>query len=182
MEDFLISRDAATAQHAVNNMAHYVCDLYAAGARDFLVPNLLDLSLTPFGSGLPPAEQASLYALSVGFNNDLDSALSNLAGLPGVNITPFDTLAFVHSAVANPAAYGFTNVTTPCLDAVTGPCAAPDEFLYWDGVHPTTRAHELLGEQFYGAVAAEPAPVPEPASLLLVGTGLVGLRAWKRRQ
>ena len=44
-----------------------------------------------------------------------------------------------------PAAYGFSNVTTPYLLAPPG--TSPDQFLFWDPVHPTTGAHEVLADE-----------------------------------
>ena len=177
MNDLFISADAVTAANAVNALAAHIQMLYGVGAQNFLVPNMVDLSLAPFALARPPAEQADLLALSVGFNSGLAIALNSLGVLPGINITPFDTFAFNRAAVANPAAFGFTNVTGSCLDAVVGPCASPDEYLYWDGVHLTTRAHELLANDLRQAIA-EPA-VPEPAILILVAAGLAGA-VWRR--
>jgi hypothetical protein len=46
---------------------------------------------------------------------------------------------------SQPADYGFINVTTPYLLAPPG--ADPDQFLFWDPVHPTTGAHEVLAQE-----------------------------------
>jgi phospholipase/lecithinase/hemolysin len=58
-----------------------------------------------------------------------------------------------------PGAYGFTNVTAPCFDGASV-CANPDQYIFWDTVHPTARVHQILGDAFTAAV-------PEPSTLAL---------------
>jgi len=38
-----------------------------------------------------------------------------------------------------PEQFGLTDVTTACMTTGVAPftCQAADEFLYWDGIHPT---------------------------------------------
>ncbi|HVM49934.1 MAG TPA: SGNH/GDSL hydrolase family protein [Candidatus Acidoferrum sp.] len=47
--DFFINPSAATAAAAVTNLSGELTQLYGVGARNFLVPNMVDLSLTPYG-------------------------------------------------------------------------------------------------------------------------------------
>jgi phospholipase/lecithinase/hemolysin len=155
--------------------------LHASGARRFLVPNMPDLSLTPFGRALPPLEQFGLQLLSIGFNAGLASALDGLElALAGIDITRFDTFALLTAIAANPAAFGFADATNPCftgsLGSVGAVCADPSAVVFWDSVHPTSRAHEVLGDQFAQTV------VPEPATLTLLGLGLMSSRVLRRRR
>jgi phospholipase/lecithinase/hemolysin len=130
-----------------------------------------DIGATPFGqgSGIAPL----LTMVSVGFNGFLDGAIDALElGLPGLDIIEFDTFASFSSVMANPAAFGFSNVMDPCFDGVTV-CANPDQYFFWDSVHPTARAHQLLGGTFQQAV-------PEPGMLGLLG--LAAAAALRRRR
>lgn len=148
---------------AVGDMLWIISQLQAAGAQHILVPGLPDLGLSPNHFGDP---SATLFSLA--FNAGLQ------ANLPK-GVTYFDTFGYVHQVVANPGTYGFTDVTDPCFNGVTV-CANPNQYLFWDGDHPTTAADAILAGQFEKAVT------PEPSTFLMLGTGFVGLAGMLRRK
>jgi len=178
--DFFVSPTPAAAGAALNNLAFSISQLYGARARRFLVPNMPDLSLTPSGRSLPPLQQAGLQQLVVGFNTGLEAVLAGLGALPGIDITPFDTFGLLTQIAGNPGAYGFTNAHEACLTgnlAIGGiVCGTPGDYVFWDSVHPTTAAHNVLGDAFAHAL-------PEPVSLSLFGVAAaVGMMARRRRR
>jgi phospholipase/lecithinase/hemolysin len=68
-----------------------------------------------------------------------------------LQIATLDANALYRDAIANPVAFGFTNVISSCL-AGSITCGNPEEFLFWDGIHPTTAAHRILGEAAVSAI------------------------------
>ena len=151
---------------AVTNLVGIAMALQAAGAQHILVPGLPNLGLTPYYLGLPPPAAQDATELSTGFNTLLQTSLP-----PGVIF--FDTAALMQEVFDNPSAFGFMNVTDSCL-SMTGPCANPAGYMFWDGFHPTTAAHEILAERFAEAA------VPEPATVVLVFAGLATIAAGRR--
>jgi phospholipase/lecithinase/hemolysin len=172
--DFLADQTTMTADDAVANLQTIIGGLYALGARNFLVPNMPDLSLTPFAAGLSPLQRFGLQQLTAYFNSGLSLMLNSLM-LPGAGITPFDAFSLLHQIAAAPGAFGFTNATEACFNGVSV-CAQPDQYLFWDNFHPTTAAHALIGSAFADAVA----PVPEPATIALFGLGVAAVARRRR--
>ena len=141
--------------------------LLGIGATHILVPGLPDLGRVP---SLPFGTPAQATAFTLAFNQALMTSLPTGA-------TYFDTFGLFDNIVANPAAYGLSNVTDSCLNGAVV-CANPDQYLFWDDVHPTAAADAIVAEQFANAVA----PVPEPATLVLTALGLAGVIARYRRK
>jgi phospholipase/lecithinase/hemolysin len=95
----------AVADRAANNLVSLVNALTGFGAKHILVPGLPDLGLTPVFQSQGPAVAAQASALTDYFNFKVASSLAS-------DVTYFDTAGLLRAVVANPGAYGFTNVTT----------------------------------------------------------------------
>jgi phospholipase/lecithinase/hemolysin len=149
------------ANRAADDIVGIVLGLQALGAQNILVPGMPDLGLTPYFSGM------GLSSFGSGITDYFNARL--FSELPS-GVIYFDTAGLMRNIVANPAAFGFTDVKDPCFDGTTV-CSNPDQYLFFDDFHPTAAAHTVLGTAF------ERTAVPEPATCVLVLSGLLaGLR------
>jgi len=64
----------------------------------------------------------------------------------GAEVTTIDTFAFITELVDSGVALGIDNVTDMCVMPNVAPfeCETPNDYLFWDGIHPTKAAHRLL--------------------------------------
>jgi phospholipase/lecithinase/hemolysin len=149
---------------AVMNISANISTLYADGARDFLWLNMPPLGDTPDGMALG---SAGLNLLSQEYNADWSSTLALLdADDPGIKIVGVNVYALVLAMLADPSAYGFTNVKT----SAQGLSVNPNTYLFWDGVHPTTMGHYWVANFAY-----EDLTTPEAPTSLLFGTAVLAL-------
>jgi|GEM_PF-1183567 len=135
----------------VDNIETNIESLYNSGARDFLVVNLPDLGALPEAQNpLLPVSSEELTQLSDFHNTLLDSTVEELEDtLTGANITVLDANSLFDDILSNPEEFGLTNVTESFLDPATftpTPGANPDEYLFFDTLHPTAAGHDLLSD------------------------------------
>jgi len=124
--------------------------LYDQGARNFLIPNLPDIGLTPESlAGLAPGGLAAVISAATATHNaGVAAQLATLAGLEGINIFDFDLFVLFNDILSDPATFGLTNVNQACagLEPTNGFCIDPDTYLFFDGIHPTSIVHEMMGQ------------------------------------
>jgi phospholipase/lecithinase/hemolysin len=146
--DYLQGVSSATVP--VENVTGGIASLAGVGAKKILVANLPDLGQLP--ATRTRANSASLSALTQAHNQGLRRSLKLLSQqYSDLQIVTLDANRLYRDAITNPAAFGFTNVISPCLSGSRA-CANPDQFLFWDGIHPTTAAHRILGEAAFSAI------------------------------
>ena len=163
---------AATETAAVGSLAGDIALLNAAGARNFLWLNLPQLASTPRGVAAPL--NAALAQASAQFRSDVVNQTILLNQSLNVRIADVDIYALYQSILANPAAYGYINISTP----VQGLAVNPDQYLFWDEPsHPTTTGHRLIGLDAEAAVLST--FTPEPGTWVLAG-GLLLLLGVRR--
>lgn len=134
---------------AIFAMSQNIQRLYFAGARKLLVWRVPNVGLTPAMRSLGPQAMALGGKVTLGFNAALDAALVQLSlALPGLDIMRLDADQLVNDIVAAPGAYGLSNVTSACITPDVAPffCKQPDEYLFWDGIHPTRATHSIVAE------------------------------------
>jgi outer membrane lipase/esterase len=157
---FAVAANPAQAQQiigsAVTAQVGLVGTLQGAGARYVVVPSIPDIGLTPQSRAGGPVAMATGTALANTYNTALYGGLAS----QGLRVIPVDTFHFLQEVSASPALYGFANVTSAACRAQPGigdssvfcnpnslvtPSAA-DTYLFADGVHPASRAHEMIAD------------------------------------
>ena len=136
---------------ALTAIGNNVGVLYAAGARRFLVWNAPDIGLTPALRTVDhdiPGAAAFASFVATGFNSNLDVVLGKLELLPGIEIAKLDVFQLIQQVVADPEAFGLTVADRACVMPNAPPyeCKAADDYVFWDGVHPTAAMHAIVAQ------------------------------------
>jgi len=149
---------------AATQTLQQIARLRDAGARTIVVFNMPDIGQTPAGRATDPA---SLSALSGLFNSTLQAGLASL----NVNIIPVNIFGLLNEAIANPAAFGLTNVTLPActtasaINCTTATLVAPNadkNFLFADATgHATPATNQIIAD-----VVASEIMAPQQMGLL----------------
>lgn len=136
---------------AATQTVQQIARLKAAGAQYVIVGNMPDFGKTPGGSAFGPVAAAGASQLSSLFNSTLNVGL----GQTGIQVIPLNTFALFNEILANPAAYGFANVTKPActtssaISCTTSTLVAPnaaETYLFADDIHPTPAAHAIIAQ------------------------------------
>ncbi|OLC65060.1 MAG: hypothetical protein AUH79_08160, partial [Betaproteobacteria bacterium 13_1_40CM_4_64_4] len=100
-----------------------------------------------------------ITALSSFYNSTLFAGLDALH----VDVIRLNAFALLNEAIADPAAFGLTNVTTPacttpssliCTMATLVAPNAAQTYLFADSVHPTTAGHKILADYAASVIEA----------------------------
>jgi phospholipase/lecithinase/hemolysin len=127
---------------AVDNVMTGIDRLAKSGATNFLILGLPDLGQTPKAIGLQRVTSSN--QLSSAFNQTLIARLKQLNLKTGY----VDIESLLQTVVSQPSQYGFSDVTNVCLVDNTA-CSNPDQYLFWDSLHPTTAGHKYIAEYVY---------------------------------
>jgi phospholipase/lecithinase/hemolysin len=135
---------------ALQSIAMNIQRLLAAGATQYLVWLPPNVGLTPAIRMLGPAAMGLAGSLTANFDAGLVQILDQFAAaLPRASFARLDANQLLSAIVAQPWAFGMTTVTTACVTPNIAPftCHHADEFLFWDGIHPTKAGHALAAEE-----------------------------------
>jgi phospholipase/lecithinase/hemolysin len=170
------SPPAGLKETAVYNIKGTIEKLASYGAKNFLVPNSPDLGLVPEFIN-DPVQRPYFSGISSQFNSLLATELDGLAlSRPDLDIVAFQTDDLFAEVRANPGAFGFSDISNRCQTTPgcsNGSATDQASFLFWDGTHPTTAAHRLIGQRFYQSVYDVPGPLP--------AAGAAAAYSWSRR-
>ena len=138
----------------VDNIEQTVDTLTATGAQNFLILGQPTIGGAFLGDRAPSGSLvATLWnSLTNEFNDTLSSYVADLDSGDGVSALFVDIAAFVEDLEDDPAAFGFSNVTS---DIFSDDAPLDDQsYFSVDGIHPTGAGHAAIAEYVVQTAAA----------------------------
>jgi thermolabile hemolysin len=148
--DYLQGANSST--FPVANIAKAIESLARIGAANILVANLPDLGRLPATQGTTQSRELS--QLTQAHNTALRQSLKALQQkYRDLQIMTLDANSLYQQAITDPKQFGLDRVNRACLNG-SDPCPNPEQFLFWDNIHPTTAGHRILADTTVAALKA----------------------------
>jgi phospholipase/lecithinase/hemolysin len=178
----------AELEQTLDTLAASLAQLLDSGVSSLLIPNLPNLGAIPEFANTSNSAQAK--ELTVAWNTGLESRIWDLNHQFNASLYYFDVYTTFNELLAAPADFGFSNTSDQCRSVSGGffggerECANADEHAFWDYIHPTTAAHELLAQFAFDQLANNRVFVAAPSTvaILMAGLLMIGLQRKKIRQ
>ncbi|KAK1434175.1 hypothetical protein QVD17_11094 [Tagetes erecta] len=150
--------------YLVGIFSSFVKDLYGLGARRIGVTSLPPLGCLPAVRTLFGYHEkgcvASFNTDAQVFNKKVNAAATQLGKqLPGLKIVIFDIFQPLYDLVKDPASQGFKEATRGCCGTgkvettvllcnpkSIGTCSNATQYVFWDSVHPSEAANQVLAD------------------------------------
>jgi outer membrane lipase/esterase len=157
----------ATAEAFAGNIENIISALQNAGATNIVLWDVPDVGDAPVAHALGVSPLATAIASS------MNLALSSAIGTdPSIKL--FDAFGLLDEVVADPNMFGLVNVTDACAQFIA---CDPSQYLFWDGIHPTSAADPIITDAILSLIAE----VPEPSTVAVLSVALVVLVFARRR-
>lgn len=171
-------------QNSIMGQAGIINQLHEQGAKHILVADIPDLGQTPEFSAMPPSVVGMASQLSADYNQNLALVLQSSKA----NIIPLNISGLLNEVVLDPQTYGFSNVKDTACTVPSSLYCGPEQlvepgadqnYLYADGVHPSSGAHAAIAE--YAASVLSAGSVAGVAGLTANQAGLSQMQHIDRR-
>ncbi|GAB4842322.1 hypothetical protein Ancab_012292 [Ancistrocladus abbreviatus] len=148
--------------YLVGIFKNFIKELYQLGARKIGVTSLPPLGCLPFAITLFGDHSndcvSRINTDAQGFNNKINAAAKQLQmQLPGLKLVIFDIYSTLNNLIQRPQDYGFTESRKGCCGTgliettiflcnpkSIGTCRNATEYVFWDSVHPSEAANQVL--------------------------------------
>ena len=133
----------------VANIKSAIAQLSQAGAKHIVVIAVPEFGLTPQEKALGGATVLAATQFVVTTNVLLAIELPRIAFANQIRIDLVDINAIFAPVIFQPARFGFTNSSGFAYKPLNGPLLVnlvndnPNNYVFWDGFHPTTNVHKL---------------------------------------
>jgi thermolabile hemolysin len=127
----------------MSNLTTAVKALSKAGAKHILLVNVPDLDKMPQArQAVGGADAASLSTRIASHNQALAEFIQS--PLTHTNLIGFDVNSVLNEIIADAKHFGFRNTTEACDSTTEQRGDNPNEHVFWDMFHPTSRVHQLI--------------------------------------